>query len=1047
MVSQNRASRGLAALVRRGRDLTYLAALLAMIHVASAATAVHTLNRDLRPLIRAAASSPVQFAVEIPYAVSPDTAGSWSKSGGQATWGYAVRVPTAVSLSFHALHVRLPESAVLTVRGSSTTVTYRGSDVHGTQLWSRIQPGDALQFTLQVALSQRSAVRLDIISLQAGYRSIGAGVHDQPYYRRLRQKTQLTGTTNSNCVQNYECSLTASNTPAAQATVGLVVANLYQCTGTLINDVPQDNTPYILTARHCETGRLGGGNPGAAADVTVYWDAVTPCGSTLGALYDPGVITQTGATTLVEQQDAWLIRLDDSPVVSDAVFSGLDATGDAVQGGYTIHHALGYDKQFTTWFGAAYPVQDSGALGVSYESDFWETVNATGNIGPGSSGSGLFNQNDVLVGSLTLGRQTTDTSGYGSCPEPTPPAPDGANGAADFTRLAAVWNSVADATSSTLPATLQSVLDPQNSGTKLVSSTPAASMTFTAASYSLPVSGSTTLTWNAPGATECTAGGGAAGDGWQGSLAAAGSQQVSEGVAGDVIYTLACQLSGGRTLTSSVTVTWGNPQPLLNMTGSGAVWTTTPATLRWTSNLAPCSINGGSLSVGNLPSSGSITTTQSAPGDVTYDIQCGSGAQTLYGSWDVSYVTPSVQFTANGTDRQLGQPLTLSWITYAPSCTSTGGAPDDGWASNDFFNPQYAGGFSPNVTTLGTYTYTLTCTAGTISISQSVTVTIENNPAYVTLSASPTTTVFYDSPADFITLNWNSNLTDCDPHAQPLDGGFIVPALSAQGTATYPPVQPGTYTMTVTCAPAGTYVGSVTSPPVTVTVEQPPDPTATLSVSPTTIQVGQSYTVTWNSSNAPLCSGTDNSPPGLNWLNQQLLLSGSVTATALGAGQFTFGIDCPSFVSTIPDATAKATLTVLQGAPSATLSASPATLQVGQSLTLKWSSTNAAYCSAGGGGADGSPWSGTLANSGTTTQSVTTPGSFTYRLTCTGGTESSTAQASVTVSDGSGSGKGGGGAFSLLELLALTGALGFRGGSEARRMQGRRACRRSHRAH
>ena len=53
---------------------------------------------------------------------------------------------------------------------------------------------------------------------------------------------------------------------------------------------------------------------------------------------------------MVEQQDAWLIRLDESPVVTDAQFAGLDASGGTIQGGYTIHHALGYDKQYTTWY-------------------------------------------------------------------------------------------------------------------------------------------------------------------------------------------------------------------------------------------------------------------------------------------------------------------------------------------------------------------------------------------------------------------------------------------------------------------------------------------------------------------------------------------------------------------------------------------------------------------------------------------------------------------------------------------------------------------------
>jgi hypothetical protein len=59
----------------------------------------------------------------------------------------------------------------------------------------------------------------------------------------------------------------------------------------LVNDVPGDNTPYILTARHCETGQLGGGNPGAASTVTVHWDATSTCGATLGSLYDGNTIS------------------------------------------------------------------------------------------------------------------------------------------------------------------------------------------------------------------------------------------------------------------------------------------------------------------------------------------------------------------------------------------------------------------------------------------------------------------------------------------------------------------------------------------------------------------------------------------------------------------------------------------------------------------------------------------------------------------------------------------------------------------------------------
>jgi hypothetical protein len=89
-------------------------------------------------------------------------------------------------------------------------------------------------------------------------------------------------------------------------------------------------------------------------------------------------------------------------------YAGFDASGTTVQGGYTIHHAEGFDKQFTAWSGQAATVQESVVLGTTYLSNFLETVNQTGNVGPGASGSGLFNQNNHLtLASPRAERQTT----------------------------------------------------------------------------------------------------------------------------------------------------------------------------------------------------------------------------------------------------------------------------------------------------------------------------------------------------------------------------------------------------------------------------------------------------------------------------------------------------------------------------------------------------------------------------------------------------------------------------------------------------------------
>jgi len=972
--------------------------------------------------------------------LSAENAGNWSVEGAQATWRYAVAVPTAVSLSFHAVRISLPDSAVLVVRGAKTTTTYGARDVHRGELWSRIHPGDALELALTVAAADQTKVAFALVSLQAGYRSLGPGVEDHPYYRQLKVQ-QAAATGDTACITNYECQVTSNNAPAAAATVGLVTGNQFQCTGALINDVPHDNTPYVLTARHCENGVLGGGNPGAASATTVYWDATTSCGSSLGSLYDPGIPTQTGAQTVIEQQDAWLIQLDVNPVVADAQFAGFDASGGVVQGGYTIQHAEGNDKQFTAWNGPAFALQQSNVLNVTYVSNFWETVNAIGNIGPGASGSGLFDQNNHLVGTLALGRQTSDPSGYGSCPVANPPNPNGSNGVADFTSLAAVWNSTADTTSSTGANTLKSTLDPANTGTRVVPSMAVAPINFAASPTFLDAGQTAQLSWNVPNASQCTAGGGAVGDGWSGTLPATGTKSVTESAGLTLSYKLTCALTTGGRVSSSVTINWYGPVPFVQVyLPRPIVWTTRPAAVTWSSNVAPCSVSGGGLSQSGLPSSGSITTTQNSPADVTYQVSCGSGPTAASGTATLSYIAPSLLLLANASDRRLGETFQLGWLTYADTCTPSGGAPNDGWATNSFIDTEQT--FTPRVSAVGTYTYSLSCSSGSLSVAQSVTVTFENNAAYVTASVSPSTTTFSNSPADYVTVNWASNLSTCGVHA-PSSWPVLGPPSpfpnltwdAVDGTEIFGPTASGTYTFSVICSPVLS-AATVSSPPLTVTIRPPPPPTATISISPASVLIGQNFTITWSSTNAASCDETGGATtPGGLW-GIGTTPSGTQTANVSFANSWTLGITCRSFdINTSTTASAQANLTV--AALAATLTSSAPSIVNGQSFTLTWISNDPTGCTASGGGATGTPWTGPLAASGTTTQLATTTGSFVYQIDCSAYGQSVTQMVSVAVNPASnssgGSGGGGGGAIGVLELALLA---ALRGGLQRARSRG-----------
>jgi len=71
----------------------------------------------------------------------------------------------------------------------------------------------------------------------------------------------------------------------------------------------------------------------------------------------------------------------------------------------------------------------------------------------------------------------------------------------------------------------------------------------------------------------------------------------------------------------------------------------------------------------------------------------------------------------------------------------------------------------------------------------------------------------------------------------------------------------------------------------------PPPPTVTLSVSPTTITVGQSATLTWSSTNAVSCSASGN-----GWMGNEQLM-GSTTETPTTAGTVTYTLTCTGAAS------------------------------------------------------------------------------------------------------------------------------------------------------
>ncbi|HMK85771.1 MAG TPA: S8 family serine peptidase [Steroidobacteraceae bacterium] len=143
----------------------------------------------------------------------------------------------------------------------------------------------------------------------------------------------------------------------------------------------------------------------------------------------------------------------------------------------------------------------------------------------------------------------------------------------------------------------------------------------------------------------------------------------------------------------------------------------------------------------------------------------------------------------------------------------------------------------------------------------------------------------------------------------------------------------------------------------------------TLTLASSSIALGKSTTLSWSTVYATSCVASG------NWSGTQAA-SGSVVVTPGAAGTDTYTLACRN-ASGVP-AAASTTLTVTSGtpptAPALTLTAN--SVPVGESTTLRWSSTDATSCAASG------SWSGTLPTSGSQAIAPTAVGTETFTLTC-----------------------------------------------------------------
>jgi trimeric autotransporter adhesin len=539
------------------------------------------------------------------------------------------------------------------------------------------------------------------------------------------------------------------------------------------------------------------------------------------------------------------------------------------------------------------------------------------------------------------------------------------------------------------------------------------SMTFNAQPTLLAPGGSSSLTWTVVNAMSCTASGGSGSDGWNGSkpLTSSGTPVGPISTAGSYTYTLTCTGSGGTNSQSvNVLVSSGSTVPAVSVDMSVSPSTITAgqsAVLSWTSSNASSCVASGSWG-GSQPTTGSAvsTGTLSTAAVYSYTLDC-TGAGGSSSSTATLTVNPAAaavtSFAANPTAIQAGQSTSLAWATTgATACTAGGGTGSDGWTGTEPTSSSSAS-LGP-INTAGVYTYSLTCTGpGGTSSPSSVTVTVTAGsiiplPTVTTFVAVPTTIQVGQST----TFTWAAiNASSCTATGgSGSDSWSGAEPVASLATVIGPLNTAGTYTYALTCSgPGGTSSASTVT--ITVGAATPAPQIGVFLATPSSVQTGQSTTLTWATVNASSCSATGGTgSDGWAGSSEPPASLGTAIGPFTTAGTYTYSLICTGVGGT--SAPLSVTVTVTSLPPPAAITSftvTPSAIQTGQSLSLAWTTTNATSCTATGGTlTDG--WTIVIpratSSTGTSIGPVIATGSVPYTLTCTG-TGGTSAPSTVTV--------------------------------------------------
>ncbi|PLW92880.1 MAG: hypothetical protein C0592_08415 [Marinilabiliales bacterium] len=341
--------------------------------------------------------------------INPQTNGIWDYfPDGSAMWRLKISSNGAEALGLYFTDFHLPEGAklfVYTANKQFVLGAFTSFNNNENGLWNtQMLPGDEIIMELFLE-NANDDYRMQLDEVGYFYRSTLVSMP--------KDKSQ-------SCEINVICSEGDGWRDQIRSVVKLNMRlpnGYYLCTGSLMNNVSEDCTPYVLTADHCSVDSQGSAVTSThLAHWTFYFNyEASTCGGSTGSTSQSmqgclEVCSDSYGSTS-SGSDFFMVELNnDVPVSYNPYYNGWTTSLTSPGNGVGIHHPAGDIKKISL----------CQSISSSYTTH-WEVYWSDGVTEGGSSGSPLFNQNGYVIGTLTGGWSACSVGEAGAGTGPNEP--------------------------------------------------------------------------------------------------------------------------------------------------------------------------------------------------------------------------------------------------------------------------------------------------------------------------------------------------------------------------------------------------------------------------------------------------------------------------------------------------------------------------------------------------------------------------------------------------------------------------------------------------